>query len=147
MVVIARVVNTNQPSLLRDVIGFVSGGLIAAIASALVLLAFFPLPPEPDPRNHTGEALVLLCIAMFFCGGFIGRRGISAEYWSDLFPSVGGSFVASVVLCLVASLDLRETATMMGFAAVGIVSSAVALLLLGRRFPLKTESDEGYLTS
>ena len=137
---IARTVNTSQSSLLRDVIGFVVGGLVASVASARVLLAFFPLPPEPDPRNHTGEALVILCIVMFFCGGFIGRRGLSADFWSDLLPSVGGSFVASVILCLSASLDLRETATMMGFASVGIVASAVAVLLLGRRFPPKTES-------
>ena len=115
---------------------------MAAIASALVLLAFFPLPPEPNPRNHTGEALVILCIVMFFCGGFIGRRGFSADAWIDLLPSVGGSFVASVFLCVIASLDLRETATMMGFASVGIVASAVAVLLLGRRFPPKTGSCE-----
>lgn len=134
--------NTNQSSLLRDVIGFIVGSLVAPVASALVFLAFFPLPVEPDPRDHTGEALVILCIVMLVCGGFIGRRGFSADFWSDLLPSVGGSFVASVIVCLIASLDLRETATMMGFGAVGIVASAVVVLLLGHRFPRKTESYE-----
>jgi hypothetical protein len=85
---------------------------------------------------------MILCIVMFSCGGMIGRQGFSAEFWSDLFPSVGRSFVASLILCLMASLGLRETATMMGFASVGIVTSAVALLLLGRRFPPKIKSYE-----
>ena len=128
--------------MLRDIIGFIVGGLVAPAASALVFLAFFPLPPEPDPRNHTGEALVILCIAMFFFGGFIGRRGFSADFWSDLLPSVGGSFVASVILCLIAGLDLRESATMLIFASVGIVVGAVVVFLLGHRFPPRTESYE-----
>ena len=137
-----RAVNSSQPSLLRGVIGFVVGGVVASMASALVCLAFFPLPPEPNPRNHTGEALMVLCIVMFPCGGMIGRQGFSVEFWSDLFPSVGRSFVASLLLCLVARLGLQETASMMGFASVGIVASAAASLLLGRCFPAKTESYE-----
>ena len=135
--------STSQSSLLRDAVGFLAGGLVASVASSFALLAFFPLPAEPNPRNHTGEALVILALAMFFCGGFIGRRAFSADFWSDLFPSVIGSYVASVFLCLIASLDFRETATMIGFASVGIVISAVVLLLLGRRFPPKTEIYEG----
>lgn len=76
---------------------------------------------------------------MFFCGGFIGRRAISADFWSDLYPSVIGSFVASVVLCVMASLDLRETTTIMGFASAGMVTSASVLFLLGRHFQERTE--------
>ena len=134
--------NANQSSLLRDVIGFLAGGFVASVASCLVLLAFFPLPAEPNPWNHTGEALVVLAVVMFFCGGIIGRKAFSADFWSDVFPSVIGSYVASVILCLIASLDFRETATMIGFATVGIVISAFILLLLGRRFPAKTETYE-----
>lgn len=134
---------SNSPSsLVRDVVGFLVGGLVASVASGLTLLGFFPLPVEPDPRNHTGEALVILALVMFFCGGFIGRRAFSADFWSDLLPSVIGSYVASVLLCVIASLDFRETATMAGFVSVGIVTSAVVLLLLGRRFPPETETYE-----
>ncbi len=133
---------SNHSSLLRDAIGFLVGGLVASVASGLTFVGFFPLPAEPDPRRHTGEALVILALVMFFCGGFIGRRAFSADFWSDLLPSVAGSYVASVLLCVIASLDFRETAAMVGFVSVGIAASAVVLLLLGRRFPPGTETYE-----
>jgi|KBSSwiStaDraftv2_1062776.scaffolds.fasta_scaffold461111_3 hypothetical protein len=44
-------VNANRP-LLRDVIGFFGGGITAAVAAALIFLLFFPLPREPNPRDH-----------------------------------------------------------------------------------------------
>ena len=131
--------NTNQTSLLRDLVGFIAGGLVAAVASALVFLTFFPLP-EPKPTDHTRQALAVLVLVVFFCGGFIGRRAFSADFWSDLLPSVITSYAIIGFLCLISSLDFRESATMIGFASVGIVTSAVVLLLLGRRFPSKTES-------
>ena len=125
----------------RDAVGFIVGGLAAAVAAALIFLAFFPLPPEPKPTDHTGEALAALVLAVFFCGGFIGRRAFSADFWSDLLPSVIGSYFVMGFLCLTAGLDFRETATMIGFASVGIVTSTAILLVLGRRFPPKTEVD------
>src|SRR5438477_13074239 len=80
-----RTVNRNDSSLLRDVVGFVVGGLAAAVAAALIFLAFFPLP-EPKPTDHTREALGVLVLVVFFSGGFIGRRPFRAVFWSDLFP-------------------------------------------------------------
>jgi hypothetical protein len=123
------------------VIGFFGGGVVAAVAGALVFLAFFPLP-EPKPTDHTREALAVAILVAFFCGGFIGRRAFSADFWSDLLPSVIGSYVVIGFLCLISSLDFSESAPMVGFVSVGIVSSAVALLLLGRRFPPKTQNYE-----
>jgi len=58
-------VNTNESSLLRDVIGFLVGGLLAAIASGVVLVLFYPLPAVPDLHNHTGETLAMLVVLMF----------------------------------------------------------------------------------
>jgi hypothetical protein len=129
---------TNRPSLLRDAVGFLIGGLVAAVAAGLVFLAVFPLPP-PKPTDHTREALAVLTLVVFFCGGFIGRRGFSAAYWPDLLPSAIGSYVVIGFLCLISSLDFREAALMIGFASVGIVTSSAVLLLLRRRFPPKTE--------
>lgn len=133
--------NVNRP-LLRDVIGFFGGAIAAAVAAALVFQVLFPFPPEPNPTDHTGEALAVLVLAVFFCGGFIGRRAFSADFWSDLLPSVITSYVVMLFLCLTASLDLRETATMIGLASVGIFASTALLIFLGRRFPPKIESYE-----
>jgi drug/metabolite transporter (DMT)-like permease len=128
--------------LLRDVIGFFGGGIVAAVAAALVFQVFFPLPAEPKPTDHTGEALAILVLVVFFCGGFIGRRAFSADFWSDLLPSTITSYIVMVFLCLTASLDFRETATMLAFASAGIAVSTGLLILLGRRFPAKIESYE-----
>ena len=132
----------NQSSLLRDVVGFVVGGLTAAVAAALIFLAFFPLPSEPKRTDHTGEALAMLVLVMLFCGGFIGRRGFSADFISDLVPPVIGSYVAVIGLCVIAGLSLGELAPMVGFASVGIITSAVVSLALLRWFPPKPPNNE-----
>ena len=133
--------NTNHSSLLRDVVGFVLGGLAAAVAAALTFLAFFPLP-EPKPTDHTREALAVLVLVVFFCSGFIGRRAFTLDFRSDLLPSILTSYLVIGVFCLISNLDLSEAAPMIGFASVGIITSVVFLLLLGRRFPPKTETYE-----
>jgi hypothetical protein len=134
-------VDTNRPSLARDTAGFFLGGILAAVAAGLVFVAFFPLPKENDPRNHTGEAFTMTVLVMFFCGGFIGRRGFSAEALSDLLPSAIGTFVAVILLSLFAGLDFRELAPLVGFASAGVVASAVGSLLLMRWFPPRTHHD------
>jgi len=130
----------NRP-LMRDIVGFLAGGLLAALLSCVVFLIFFPLPP-PKPTDHTREALALLVLVNFFCGGFTGRRAFSADFLSQLLVSVGGSFAVMVLLCVLASLDLVETARMIGLASAGILPSAAVLFLFGQRFPLKPESYE-----
>ena len=132
-------VNMNHSSLLRDVIGFLVGGLLAAVASGVVLVLFYPVTAMPDPHNHTGEALALLVFVMFFCGGFIGRRGFSADFVSDLWPSILTSFAIVLFLCILPGLDFYEITKMVGFASVGIIASAAASLLLQRWFPPKIE--------
>jgi hypothetical protein len=130
----------NRP-LLRDNTGFLAGGLLAAVLSCVVFLVFFPLPP-PKPTDHTREALAMLVLVNFFCGGFIGRRAFSADFVSQLLLSVGGSYAVMVLLCVLASLDFSEMARMIGLASAGILPSAAVLFLLGQRFPPKTESYE-----
>jgi hypothetical protein len=139
---LTRPVKMKQSSLLRDAVGGTVGGLAAAIAGAAVFLAFVPLPAEPSPGNHTGEALRMLSLVLFSCGGSIGWSGFSADAWSDLYPSVIGSDVVIGLLCRVASLDLRQTATMPGSASAGLAASAVGSLLLARWFPPKTSTYE-----
>jgi small-conductance mechanosensitive channel len=131
-------VNTNRLSLARDAAGFFLGGILAVIAAGLVFVAFFPLPRDHNPRDHTGEAFMMTVLVMFFCGGFVGRRGFRAEALSDLMPSVIGTFVVVILLSLFAGLDVGELAPLLGFASAGVVASAVGSLLLMRWFPPKT---------
>ena len=129
---------SHQSSLSRDVAGFLLGGVFAAIAAGLMFVAFFPLPKEQDPRNYTGGAFMITILVMFFCGGFIGRRGFSADAFSDLLPSVIGTYVVVVILCLMAGLDFGELAPLVGFATAGVIASAAGSLLLLRWFPPRT---------
>ena len=132
----------NRSSLARDAAGFLLGGVLAAVAAGLIFVAFFPLPKEHNPRNHTGEAFIMTVLVMFFCGGLIGRRGFSAEAFSDLFPSITGTYITVVVLSLIAGLDFGELAPLVGFASAGVVASAVGSLLLMRWFPPKARPDD-----
>jgi hypothetical protein len=131
-------VNTSQSSIARDTAGFLAGAILAAVAAGLIFVAFFPLPKESDPRNHTGEAFMMTVLVMFFCGGFIGRRGFSAEALSDLLPSVIGTYVVVVLLPLFAGLSFRELLPFLGFASTGVAASVAGSLLLLRWFPTKS---------
>lgn len=132
---------TNE-AVLRDVIGFVGGGAAAAVVAAVILRQLLPLPVEPRRGDHTGEALAILVASVFFCGGFIGRRAFSADSWSELLPSVITSYAVLLLLCVTASLDFRETGTMLVFASAGMVTSGVLMALPGRRFPLQSETTD-----
>ena len=132
--------NIDRP-LLRDIAGFLAGGSIAALLSGLVFIVFFPLP-TPKPTDHTREALAMLVLVTFFCGGVIGRRAFRAEFLSQLLLSFGCSYSVMVFLCVLASLDFMEMARMIGLASAGILPSAAVLFLLGQRFSAKPDSYE-----
>jgi hypothetical protein len=131
----------NQSSFLRDLTGFLVGGVTAALATGFVFSAFHPMPAERTPHNHTPEVLAVLVIAMFFAGGFIGRRGMSADFYSDLLPSIIGTYLVLGFLCVIASLDFVEIAAVLGFVTVGVVTSVVVSLLLLRWFPPKIDHE------
>jgi hypothetical protein len=132
--------SSNQSSFLRDLVGFLVGAVVAAASAGLIFAVFYPPLPESNPSRHDrGAALAILVIVMFFCGGFIGRRGFSAQFLSDLRWPVVGSYVVAAFLCVLASFSLAETATMLAFATAGILSSAVVSLTLLWRLPVKGE--------
>ena len=135
--------NIRRPSFIRDALGFVAGGILAAVSSGLVFLAFVPLGDIYDGRNHVPEAFMLTVLVMFFCGGFIGRRGFSAEARSDFVPSIIGTYVAVVGLPLLAGLSLIEALPFVGFASVGVASAVIASLIFSKRFPLESPHEEG----
>jgi hypothetical protein len=126
----------NRRSLLRDVIGFLVGGATGAIGSTLVYLAFFGAPKGAH-NGEDGAPLAALTFYLFVAGGFIGRRGFTADFRSDLYPSIIGSYVVAVFLCVIAGLSFGELSAMIGFATAGILVSAVSSLLLMRCWPPK----------
>ena len=134
--------NTRQPTLARDAAGFFLGGILGALAAGLVFVAFFPLPKEQTPQSHVREAFAMTVLVMFFCGGFIGRRGFSAEAGTDLLPSVLGTYTTVILFSLIADLDFSELLPLIGFASVGVVASAAGSLLLLRSFPPKERHHE-----
>jgi hypothetical protein len=118
--------------------GFLVGGVAAATVILLLYLVFEPAPSERTPHDHSREALVAFSAALFFAGGFIGRRGINADFYSDLLPPVIGTYLILGFLCVLAGLGIIEIAAAMGIVTVGIVASATVSLLLLRWFPPKT---------
>lgn len=127
-------------SLLRDIVGFSVGGLLASILSCVVFLIFFPLSPD-KPTDHSREALAMLAFGSFLCGAFIGRRAFTADFVSQMLPSLSVSYSVMLLLCFLASLDFSEIARIIGVASAGILPSAAALFLLGQRIRAQSESD------
>ena len=126
----------NRQSLPRDVIGFLAGGFAGATGAALVYLASLGAPKGAH-NGEDGAPLAALTSYMLFAGGFIGRSGFTADFRSDLYPSIIGSYVVAVFLCLTAGVSFGELSAMIGFVTVGILVSAVSSLLLMRCFPPK----------
>ena len=126
----------NRRSLLRDVIGFAVGAMVGAVAAGIVYLAFLGAPKGAH-NGEDGAPLAVLVVFMLFAGGFIGRRGFTADFISDLYPSTIGSYIVAVISCVFAGLSLGELGAMIAFATMGILASAVTSLLLMRCFPPK----------
>ena len=135
--------NIRQPSFLRDLIGFIAGGILAAVSAGLVFVAFVPLGDIRDGRNHVPEAFMLTVLVMFVCGGFIGRRGFSAEGRSDFYPSIIGTYVAVLGLPLLAGLSFIEALPFVGFASAGVVAAVVASLAFLAWFPIEVPHEQG----
>jgi hypothetical protein len=127
--------NSPRSPLVRDVVGLFLGGIASATVAALVMLAFVSLPKDPRPYDHTREVLGLLLLVTFLCGGFVGRKAFNVDYWSEVLPTVIGCYVVMIFLGVVSSVDFLVSATLIGFATPGIVSSAVVMRVLCRWLP------------
>lgn len=135
--------NIRQPSFFRDALGFLVGGILAAASAGLLFVAFIPLGDINNPRNHVPEAFMLTILTMFFSGGFIGRRGFSAEGRSDFFPSIIGTYVAVFGLPLFAGLSFSEALPFAGFATAGVVAAVAASVVFLKWFPMESPHEEG----
>jgi hypothetical protein len=136
-------VNIRQPSFIRDAVGFIGGGVLAGASAGAVFLAFIPVGDIYDGRNHVPEAFMLTVGVMFFCGGFIGRRGFSAETRSDFLPSIIGTYLAVLGLPLLAGLSLGEALPFVGFASVGVVAAVTASVVFLKWVPVELPHEDG----
>jgi hypothetical protein len=130
-------VNIRQPSFIRDALGFLVGGILAAAFAGLIFRAFIPLGNLNDGRNHVPEAFMLTVLVMFFCGGFIGRRGVNAEARSDFLRPIIGTYVVVVGLPLFAGLSFTEALPFLGFASVGVAAAFAGSVILLKWFPME----------
>jgi hypothetical protein len=129
--------------MLRDLVGFGLGGIVAAIIAGVSLVMVYPISPDvPGRPNYGPLALTMTSIIAFFCGGFIGRRAFSANFWREMLPPVIASYAVMGFLWFISNADFGEAAPMVGFVSIGVVVSGAALRLLARRFPPKTESHD-----
>lgn len=128
----------NRTSLFRDLIGFLVGGIVGAVAAGLAYVAVIGMPTQAH-NGEDGAPLAALVVFMIFAGGFIGRRGFSAHFVSEVYPSLIGSYIGATFLCLVAGLSFSELGAMIGFATVGIFASATTSVMLMRSFPPKND--------
>jgi hypothetical protein len=135
--------NIRRPSFARDALGFFVGGILAAASAGLTFVAFIPLGNIYDGRNHAPEAFMLTVLAMFFSGGFVGRRGFSAGGRSDFFPSIVATYVAVLALPLLAGLSFGEAMPFVGFASVGVVAAVTASVMFLKWFPMESPNEEG----
>ncbi|MFT4692519.1 MAG: hypothetical protein ACJASX_004341 [Limisphaerales bacterium] len=124
----------NSP-FLRDLVGYLIGGLAGAFASGWIIVSIYPLPAVPNPRDHTGEALVFISSLAFFCGGFIGRRAFTPLSYVDILRPTLKSAAVGIVFCLMTGLSTKESVTSLLFFGAGLVASGLIALLFSRVFP------------
>lgn len=127
----------ESSSIGRDMVGFAIGAIAAAAGSGLVFVSFIPLPPDDLQRQYARAVCGAVVTVSFFGGGFIGRRGISADALADLVPAILGTYAVSVFLCMAEVMSWRETLATLAFVSVGISISALLSLALQKFFPQK----------
>jgi hypothetical protein len=125
----------NSP-FLRDLVGYLIGGLAGAFASRWIIVSIYPLPAVPTiSLHHTGEALVFISSLAFFCGGFIGRRAFTPLSYVDILRPTLKSAAVGIVFCLMTGLSTKESVTSLLFFGAGLVASGLIALLFSRVFP------------
>lgn len=128
----------DSSSLGRDLAGFATGAITGATSSWLVFVSFIPLPPEDLQRDYARAVCGAIVLVSFFAGGFIGRRGFSADALADLVPPILGTYAVSVFLCLAAGVSWGEAVPLLAFVSVGMFASALLSLALQKLFPQKS---------
>lgn len=134
----------ESSSLGRDMVGFAIGAIAGAASSGLVIVSFIPLPPEDLQRDYARAVFGAVVSVSFFAGGFIGRRGFSADALSDLVSPIIGTYAVSIFFCMAAGLSLSETLFPLAFVSVGVFASALFSVALQKFFPQKLQVEASW---
>ena len=124
--------------LIRGLVGFIVGGVVAAASAGLTLVTIRPIPlHDPSQPNYGPVALSLIVIVTFFCGALIGVRGLTAKRASALRWPILGAYALMLFLYLISDASFREGAGMIAFASVGVLASVAVSFAALRWFPLR----------
>ncbi len=118
---------------IRDIVGFLLGGISGALSAGVVHEMLYPLPEVASPRDHTLEGLVIVVLTTFLAGGWIGSVGISVDFLSDFLAPILVPSLIIGFLGFVAQLDVSEILHFLGFSLVGMAASVLVSLLLYHR--------------
>jgi hypothetical protein len=101
------------------------------------------IPPESSPSRHDViGAFALLMLMMFFAGGFVGARGLTADFVSDILRPAFCWYAIIIFLCALPGWSLGEAAGTIGLATAGIFSTVVCTLLLTRYITFRPEQED-----
>lgn len=123
------------PSSRRLAAAFLTGGVLASVATGLVFQVFFPLGPALQSRSYLPEAFVVTHLVMFPSGALVAGRCMRARVPSDLIPCVLGTYIAVIAVSLIGGLQFNELAPPLGLATTGMIASATSAFILSRRIP------------
>ena len=124
---------------MRGLVDAIAGAFFAGLATVLVFQLLVPLPSDPEPTDHTGTVRAVVLLFNLVAGGFVGRRGFTADHLGELGPAIIGSHSVAIFLSVVAGLNLVETAGIVGLASVGTIASAIGTIMLKALFPPKED--------
>lgn len=120
------------PSLRRELSEFALGAIGGSVTAGLLFLCFHPLPAEPDPRDHTREALLVIGLVSCFCGGFVGRRAFSPESWMAMMLPVGKSLLFGLLLCWMIGMPPAAAMEALSYLGAGLLASLATGLVAFR---------------
>ena len=119
---------------LRTFAGGALGAATAAICSVVAFRLAMPLPSPARPHDHTREALVVVALASFLAGAFVGRRAIWARRPSELGWTLIGIYAVLLFLSSTAHLSVAEASVTIGLISVGLVVGGGVVLMISNRW-------------
>jgi hypothetical protein len=130
--------NIRTTLFFRGFAGFIVGSVVAAVVTVIIFMTICKEPAEvPGQPDYYPDAVTILGVVTFLCGGLIGMRGFIARRAASLLWPVVGSYIFMLLLCFGKEASFHEGAPLIAFASVGIAASVGVSLAVLRWFPRK----------